>query len=62
MVFYCSMGMNDLQEVIDRLQELSEIAEYGDISIVSDGVCGSEQFISEIVDIRIEGGSVVIEI
>lgn len=54
--------MNDLQEVIDRLQELSKIAEYGDISIVSDGVCGSEQFISEIVDIRIEGGSVVIEV
>ena len=54
--------MNDLQEVIDTLQELSKIAEYGDIKIVSDGVYGSEQFISEIVDIRIEGGSVVIEV
>ena len=54
--------MNDLNEVIERLQELSKIAEYGDIKVVSDGVYGSEQFISEIIDIRIEGGIVVIEV
>ena len=54
--------MDDIATVIEKLQELEKVAEYSDIRIVSDGVCGSEQFIREIIDIRIEGGCVVIEV